>query len=360
MTTSAEEGHENSLWNKVGAVSMNKAQKASTKVYKCYLRPQSSSSPRIFIILKYPHPPFLVMFLYTCCVLCLLATLIAWLSSRGLGKLRVRTGSSKLPLPALKRSRKKPLWVVNAVIRIKALCPNHGCTKIAHAFNRLYVHRGMSVSRSYVAYTVRNHQYDILQYRRRVRSRRPGRYRANRSWAMDLTGKQDAYGRINWIVGVLDQGTRRVLCLNVIPSKCSWVLLGHLFLAIGRYGKPKALKSDNESIFKSRLFRAVLALCGIRQEFSVVGCPWMNGRVERFFGTLKQALDCWQIADAQSLQHSLGQFLFFYNHIRPHESLDGQTPIEAWEGIDPYRTKPKRVSYFTAWDGLLTGFYIRR
>ena len=86
----------------------------------------------------------------------------------------------------------------------------------------------------------------------------------------------------------------------------------------------------------------------------------MNGKVERFFGTLKQALNGWQVDSAPMLQQSLGQFLFFYNHVRPHGSLGGQTPAEAWEGVDPYAAKPKRVSYFTAWEGLLAGFYIRR
>jgi transposase InsO family protein len=57
-----------------------------------------------------------------------------------------------------------------------------------------------------------------------------------------------------------------------------------------------------------------------------------NRKIKRFFGTLKQSLDCWQIPDALVLQRSLNQFLFFYNHIRPHENLDGQTPVEAWEG----------------------------
>lgn len=218
----------------------------------------------------------------------------------------------------------------------------------------------MSVSRSYVAYTVRNHRYEVLQCRRAMRAKKPKRFRANLSWAMDLTGKQDISGKAHAILGILDQGTRRGLCLGAVPSKCAWALLGHLFLAISRYGKPGALKSDNEAVFKSALFKTALRLCGIRQRFSAVGCPWMNGKVERFFGTLKQALNGWQVDSAPALQRSLGQFLFFYNHVRPHESLGGQTPAEAWEGVDPYTAKPKRARYFTAWEGLLAGFYIRR
>lgn len=216
------------------------------------------------------------------------------------------------------------------------------------------------MSRSYVAYTIRRHQYEILQYRRSMKNRKPRRFRANQSWAVDLTGKQDAFGKAHGILGILDQGTRKVLCLRSVMSKCSWSLLGYLFLAIGRYGKPRSIKSDNESVFKSRLFRMVLRLCGIRQRFSAVGCPWVNGKIERFFGTLKQSLDFWQVDNASMLQRSLDQFLFFYNHVRPHENLDGQTPVEAWDDINPYSAKPKRIDYFEAWDGLLTGFYIRQ
>jgi len=293
-------------------------------------------------------------------VLCLLILFAwGWASRRGSRYFR-RAGTRKLLPPPLRRNRRKPLWVVDAIIRIKALCPNYGCTKITHAFGRLYGHRGMSVSRSYVAYTIRNHQYEILQYRRAMRHRRTKNFSANRSWAVDLTGKQDASGKVHALLGILDQGTRRVLCLKAIPDKCSWTLLGYLFLAIARYGKPGILKSDNEAIFRSALFRTALQLCGIRQRFSAVGCPWMNGRIERFFGTLKQSLKVWQVTDAPMLQQALDQFLFYYNHARPHENLGGKTPVEAWEGTAPDAAKPKQVRYFTAWDGLLTGFHIRR
>lgn len=300
--------------------------------------------------------------MFFCATLCsLFLFLWLWVSRTVFRKAYFRrAGSRKLPLSALKRNCRKPQWVVNAVIRIKALCPAHGYTKIAHSFNRLYAHRKMSVSRSYVAYTIRKHQYDILQYRRAVKHRKPRRFQSNLSWAMDLTGKQDASGKVHSILGILDQGTRRVLCLCSVSSKCSWSLLGYLFLAVGRYGKPRSLKSDNEAVFKSILFRTVLRLFGIRQRFSAVGCPWMNGKIKRFFGTLKQALNCWQVENARMLQRSLDQFLFFYNHVRPHENLGGQTPVEAWNGIDPYATKPKQVRYFEAWEGLLTGFYVRR
>jgi len=46
--------------------------------------------------------------------------------------------------------------------------------------------------------------------------------------------------------------------------------------------------------------------------------------------------------------------------VRPHQHLGGRTPAEAGVGIDPYAAAPKSIRYFSAWDGLLTGFYMLR
>lgn len=60
------------------------------------------------------------------------------------------------------------------------------------------------------------------------------------------------------------------------------------------------------------------------------------------------------------LNQSLRLFRLWYNHVRPHQSLTGRTPAEVWDGVDTYRHPPKRAIWFEAWDGLLTGYYLRR
>lgn len=135
-------------------------------------------------------------------------------------------------------------------------------------------------------------------------------------------------------------------------------MLGYLCLAIGRFGKPRALRTDNERIFTGKVFPRVLRWMGIRHQRSEVGCPWQNGRIERLFGTLKYKLDQWRVLDGEQLQAALKNFTFWYNAVRPHQHLNGRTPLEAWDGIDPYRRVPKRVEWFEAWEGLLTGFYL--
>ena len=50
----------------------------------------------------------------------------------------------------------------------------------------------------------------------------------------------------------------------------------------------------------------------------------------------------------------------WYNHVRPHQYLNECTPAEAWSNIDIYTKPIKDKTWFDAWDGLLTGFYLRR
>ena len=140
----------------------------------------------------------------------------------------------------------------------------------------------------------------------------------------------------------------------------SWALIARLVDAIRRYGKPRAVRTDNEAVFTSKGFCLVLFVLGIGHQRIDPGCPWQNGRMERFFGTLKEKLDQLGVDSLDALNQALAEFRFFHNHIRPHQNLGGAIPAEAWAGIDPFATPPKRQYWFEAWDGLLAGYYLRR
>jgi transposase InsO family protein len=157
----------------------------------------------------------------------------------------------RLVTPTLSR-RRKPLWVVEAVLRIRACCPHYGYGRVAVTFNRCHVTHGFSVSRFFVAYTIRHHQCEIA-------------------------------------------------CLR-------------------------------------RNFCRALRWMGIHQRFTKPGRPWMNGRIERLFGTLKKVLKSISFQDEQALTLVLARFCFAYNTLRPHSALNGRTPDEAWHGINPYGT----------------------
>ncbi|MDP2825167.1 MAG: integrase core domain-containing protein [Sulfuritalea sp.] len=104
----------------------------------------------------------------------------------------------------------------------------------------------------------------------------------------------------------------------------------------------------------------IVRLARIRHQRSDPGCPWQNGRIERVFLTLKEKLDRLEVDGFAALASALPDFRCGYNHVRPHQHLQGRTPAEAWAGVDPYAKPVKQALWFAAWEGLLCGFYLRR
>jgi len=190
----------------------------------------------------------------------------------------------------------KPGWVKREVIRLKALMPQAGCRTIAHTFNRMHQYKGMSVGKSYVNETIKKHQYEIQILRRKIKHKRPKPLPLNLIWGIDMTGKTDSTGQLHNILGIIEHQSRCCLTLRSLSDKASITLLENLIAAIKLYGKPKLIRTDNEAVFTSRLFCLGLWVLGIKHQTTEVACPWQNGKVERFFGTLKQKLNQWEVA----------------------------------------------------------------
>lgn len=262
-------------------------------------------------------------------------------------------------LPALRA--RKPDWVLEELIRLKAHLPYDGCRKIAALFNRLHGARhGMTVSKTHVARMLRLHRHRIASLRADWKHRVPQPVPANHVWGLDLTTKTDLAGLGHPVLGIVDHGTRLAVALEALQTKASVANLRALLSAIERHGRPRSIRTDNERVFTGRLFGFALAFLGIRHQRTELHCPWQNGRIERFFGTLKERLNAWAVEDFEQLRLALGDFRDWYNLVRPHEHLGVATPAEAWRRIDPMATAPGYVSEFTAWDGLLRGYYLRR
>jgi transposase InsO family protein len=181
----------------------------------------------------------------------------------------------------------------------------------------------------------------------------------NAIWGIDTTCVTDTCLIQHHVLGMIDHGTRLNLLLHRIRRFNSWTFLGYLFLAIGNYGKPKAIKMDNHPVFRSKLVKQICTLAGIKLRFSAPGKPWQNGRIERFFGTLKNSLRNFVIQDGELLLQSIYQFQFWYNNARTHQHLAGRTPMDAWCGRDPFCNIPKVVEIHSLWHGALKGMVLR-
>jgi len=219
--------------------------------------------------------------------------------------------------------------------------PQAGCRTVAHHFNRRWAAcRQMTVSKTYVADTCRTHQYQILQARRRLKHRVPRPIPRNRVWGCDLLTKTDQHGHQHLAIAIVDHGSRACLRLQRLSDKSSWTLWQELAQAVTRYGRPQFVRTDNEAVFVSRVFRFGLWLLGIRQQRIEPGCPWQNGRVERFIGTVKRELRQELLTGDKDLDDRLTRIRAWYNHDRPHDHLHGRTPAEIWAGIDVFAAKP--------------------
>ncbi len=182
--------------------------------------------------------------------------------------------------------RKTPEHAIKYIIYLKAIMPHCGCRKIAEAFDRTNKF-GMTISKSTAYKIFIIYKHEIYAQRKEIRSRKPKATPKNVTWSLDLT-TITCDKLQNTVMGVIDNGTRANLLLKGITNKSSIMLLKQLIAIIELYGKPKKLRMDNEANFTSRTFRLGLFLLGIKPEYTEVACPWMNGRIERLFGTLKE------------------------------------------------------------------------
>ncbi len=99
------------------------------------------------------------------------------------------------------------------------------------------------------------------------------------------------------------------------------------FAALG-LDPPEAVMSDNGNPYRSRIFRAELERVGAHQIRTPPYTPRWNGKVERFFQTLKREwayAHSWPSSAARS--RALPSFLRYYNRRRPHSSLGDLPPI---------------------------------
>jgi transposase InsO family protein len=216
--------------------------------------------------------------------------------------------------------------VINEVLRIKAFHNQAGCRHIADIFNYRYECHKVTpetVGRTFVATTIRNHLYDIQILRRGIKSKPAHNIPFNKVWGIDLTFINEQP-----ILGVIEHHSRKCLSLKSLKNKSSITILRGLLNVLEHHPKPKFIRSDNEICFNSKLIRFGLWFLGIKKQTIDKHSPWQNGRIERFFGTLKSTIKNLpkSFTNETELPYLLHSFEWWYNEIRLHQNLDGQTP----------------------------------
>lgn len=83
---------------------------------------------------------------------------VSWIGAGGPLRWQDRRDYRRRPKTSVPRFRQrtKPAWVLQEIVRLKALMPHAGCRAIADCFNRRHAKpRAMTVGKTYVADTIR-------------------------------------------------------------------------------------------------------------------------------------------------------------------------------------------------------------
>jgi transposase InsO family protein len=129
---------------------------------------------------------------------------------------------------------------------------------------------------------------------------------------------------------ILAHDRRRIVHLNVTPHpSAGWTAQQMIEAFPGDEPVPSYLlrDRDRDSIYGA-YFRARVKGMGIRAIITAHKSPWQNPYAERVIGSIRrECLDRLIILGDQHLRSILRDYVAYYNHCRPHLSLDRNAPF---------------------------------
>ena len=154
--------------------------------------------------------------------------------------------------------------------------------------------------------------------------------RPNQVWAMDITYIPMARGFV-YLAAVLDWASRRVLSWRLSITLEAAFCVEALEEALAKHGKPDIFNTDQGSQFTGAAFTSVLHRNDIAISMDGKGAWRDNVFVERLWRSIKYEEVYLRAYDSVGeARQSIGRYLDFYNGRRPHSSLDGMTPDQAY------------------------------
>ncbi len=160
----------------------------------------------------------------------------------------------------------------------------------------------------------------------------------NHVWSTDIT-----YLRLNkgfaYLVAIIDWYSRYVLDWEISLNLEADFCVSTLKRVIDR-GTCEIFNTDQGSQFTSHAFVSVLKSQEIAISMDGRGRALDNVFVERLWRSVKYECIYLQEWDSvKSIRQGVNDYFAFYNHKRPHQSLEGRTPH------DVYSSKPKPTNH---------------
>ena len=119
-------------------------------------------------------------------------------------------------------------------------------------------------------------------------------------------------------------------------------------------GLPVRLSFDHDPLVEFQRWQANLRVLGVEAVQTVPNVPWSHPFVERLIGTIRREyLDHLLFWNAADLERKLDLFRRYYNSLRVHQGLAGDTPDE--KAGSPGR-EPARLGHY-AWQSHCHGLF---
>jgi putative transposase len=159
--------------------------------------------------------------------------------------------------------------------------------------------------------------------------------RPNQVWAMDITYIPMARGFV-YLAAVVDWFSRRVLAWRLSITMEVDFCLDAVEEALAKHGRPTIFNTDQGSQFTSAAFTGLLLENKIAISMDGRGAWRDNVFVERLWRSVKyEEVYLRAYTNVGEARAALGRYLNFYNVLRPHSSLDAQTPDHAYFNHQP-------------------------
>lgn len=177
--------------------------------------------------------------------------------------------------------------------------------------------------------------------------RRFVRAHSNDLWHIDATQHRFANGHAFWVIDLVDDHSRFLLATHACLAPTCETGWAALRGAVGSYGLPAQLISDNGLNFTGRLhgltvaFERQVRAAGIQFLHTRPHHPETIGKLERQHATQNAWLqDHDPPVSLHAAQQLLAAYRTDYNTARPHEALDQHFPAEIYQPDKPIQLPP--------------------
>lgn len=263
-----------------------------------------------------------------------------------------------------RRPRSSPLSrgedIVMAVLKAREAHPRWGSQKLADLLRRSLAKE--APSRATIARILT--RFGLIRKRRSKRPlnivERAPTVRAKASndvWTVDFKGWwRTRDGARCEPLTIRDAYSRFILCTKLMGTSRMAKVREEFERLFRKYGLPAAIQCDNGNPFICVQSRGGLTALsawwislGIRIVRSRPGCPQDNGGHERMHRDLRAEIEAFPGLNLRAEQRAMDRWRQQFNHVRPHEALDGKTPTEVYRPSKRRALRPLRPSYPSHW-----------